>query len=93
MRLAAELGGKIGLVGAAHARAGRIAALGHEAVDHPVEDDIVVKAFLDQLADPLDMPGREIGAKPDDDVAAAVEAQNEDVLVVGHARISFCEAA
>ena len=50
VRLAAELGRQIGLVGAAHAGAGRVAALRHEAVDHAVEDDAVVKAFLGQLA-------------------------------------------
>ena len=50
VRLAAELGLEVGLVGAAHAGAGRVAALGHEAVDHAVEDDAVVEAFLGQLA-------------------------------------------
>ena len=84
MRLAAELGGEIGLVGAAHAAAGRIAALRHEAVDHPVEDDVVVKALLGQLRDARDMAGGEIGAQPDDDVAAAVESEDETVLAVGH---------
>ena len=84
MRLAAELGLEVGLVGAAHAGAGRVAALGHEAVDHAVEDDIVVKALLRQLPDPRDVAGREIGAQPDDDVAAAVEGEDEGVLIVGH---------
>ena len=93
VRLSGEFGRKIGLVGAAHAGAGRIAALRHEAVDDAVEDDVVVKALLGQLADPLDMLRGEIGAKPDDDVAAAVEAEDQSVLVVGHARVSFCGAA
>jgi hypothetical protein len=49
-----------------------------------VEDDAVVKALLDQLPDPRDMPGREIGPQADDDVAAAVEGKDQNVLVVGH---------
>ena len=63
-----------------------IAALGHEAVDHPVEDDAVVKAFAGQLADPRDMLRRKIGAEADDDVAAAVEGEDE---ILGHRCVSF----
>ena len=84
MRLATELGLEVGLVGAAHAAAGRIAALRHEAGDDAVEDDPVVKAFVGQLPDPRDMLRREIGAQPDDDVAAGVEVEDEMVGFVGH---------
>ena len=43
--------GMSGSLGAAHAGAGRIARLGHEAVDHAVEDDAVIEAGLGQLGD------------------------------------------
>ena len=92
VRLAAELGLEVGLVRAARAGAGRVAALGHEAVDHAVEDDAVVKAFLGQLADARDMAGREIGAQPDDDVAAAVEVEDQGVQFVGH-DVSIADSA
>jgi hypothetical protein len=84
VRLAAEFGRKVGLVGSPHAASRRIAALGHEAVDDAVEDDAVVETLLGQLLDAGDMARREIGAQPDDDVAAAVEGKDEGVLVVGH---------
>ena len=44
--LLGELGLDVGLVRAAHAGAGRVAGLGHEAVDHAVEDDAIVEAGL-----------------------------------------------
>jgi len=87
VRLAAELGGKVGLVGAAGAAAGGVAALRHEAVDHPMKDDLVVKAFVGQRADPRDVARREIGAQPDDDVAAAVEVEDQIAELVGHVRL------
>src|SRR5687768_18077326 len=82
--LAAELGPEVGLVGTAHAAPGRVAALGHEAGDDAVEDDPVVETFLDQLPYPGDVPGREIGPKLDDDVAAAAEVEDQGVELVGH---------
>ena len=90
MLLAAEFGRKVGLVRSAHASASRVAALGHEAVDHAVEDDVVVKAFLGEFADARDMAGREIGTRPDDDVAAAVEIEDQGVQFVGHGRLHCC---
>src|SRR3546814_3380615 len=51
MRLTAEFGGKIGLVRAAGAGAGLIAALRHEAGDDAVEDDAAVKAFAGEVAE------------------------------------------
>ena len=83
VRLAAELGLEVGLVGAAHAGAGRVAALGHEAGDDAVEDDAVVKAVVGQLGDPLDMAGREVGPQLDDDVAAGRKGEGQAVGV-GH---------
>ena len=48
VRLAREFGLEVGQVGAARAGPGRVAALGHEAGDHAVEGDAVVKAALGQ---------------------------------------------
>src|SRR3546814_11507337 len=71
MRFAAELGGPVGLVGAAHASAGRVAALRHEAVDDAVDDDAVRTFLPGELPDPPDTPGGGVGAQADDDVPAA----------------------
>src|SRR3546814_15060350 len=50
-----RLGGKfrlqVGLLRSAHAGARGIAALRHEAVDHPVKQNAVVKAFAGQFLD------------------------------------------
>ena len=64
-------------------RPGRIAALGHEAGDHAVERHAVVEAAAGELRDPLDVAGREVGAKLDDDVAAARKVEDK-AFVVGH---------
>ncbi len=84
MRRGAEFGLQVGLVGAAGAAPGRIAALRHEAGDDAVEDDAVVKAFRDQLADPRDVAGGKVRAQADDDVAAAIQVEDEGVEIVGH---------
>src|SRR5688500_15752713 len=84
MGLAAELGAKVGLGRAAGAGAGRIAALRHEAVDDPVEGDAVVKPLFGELANARDMAGGEIGPQADDDVAAAVEVEDQGIELVGH---------
>ena len=65
-----ELGRKVGLLGAAHAGAGRVARLGHEAVDHAVEDDAVIEAGLGQLGDLRHMLGRQVGPQRDGEGAA-----------------------
>jgi LysR family glycine cleavage system transcriptional activator len=57
-------------LGAAHAGAGRIAALRHEAGDDAVEDDAVIEAFAGEALDLIDMVGCEVGPQRDDDVAA-----------------------
>ena len=59
-----------GQVGAVIAGAGRVAALGHEAGDHAVEGNVVIKAAVGELGDPLDVAGRKVGPELDDDIAA-----------------------
>lgn len=81
MRLSVEFLRQIGLFRAAHARAGRATALRHEAWDHAMEGDAVVKSFARQFLDPRNMVWRKVGAKLDDNVAA-VEAEGE--CFVGH---------
>ena len=82
MLFLAELGLQVGLLRAAAAGAGRVAALRHEAGDDTVEDDAVVEARIRQIGDARDMAGSEIGAQLDGDVAA-VEGQGQG-LRVGH---------
>ncbi len=81
VRFRVEFGLEVGLVAAAHAGSGRVAALRHEARDHPVEHHAVIETFAGQFRDPLDMAGREIGAQLDDDIAAlsvaAVESEGQ----------------
>ena len=62
MLLFREFGGQL-LARTAGAGAGGIAALGHEALDHPVEDQTVIEALANQLLDALHMLGRQIGAQ------------------------------
>jgi len=65
------------------ARSGGIAALGHEAGDYAMEHHAVIEAAVGELCDALDVPGREVGAQLDDDVAAGREGKGEAVAV-GH---------
>ena len=76
MALGVEFGFEVGQFRSAHAGAGRIAALRHEAIDHAVEDHAVVEALARKLRNTLDMAGGEIGAEADDDIAG-VEGQGE----------------
>ncbi len=69
--LIVELGLQVWELAPAHAGAGGVAALRHEAGDNAVEHDAIIKAFARQRRDPLDMSRGEVGAKLDDDVAAA----------------------
>ena len=64
-----ELGGNVRQVRAAHAGAGGIAGLRHEAGDDAVEHDAVIELALHQLLDLRDVLGREIGPQANDDVA------------------------
>jgi hypothetical protein len=81
MRLAVELLRQVGQLAAAHAGAGRIAALRHEAGDDAVEHDPVVKALAGQLGDALDVQRRQVGAQADDDIAGR---QREGKGLIGH---------
>src|SRR3546814_6626746 len=74
----------IGLLRSAHAAAGRIAALRHEAGDDAVEDHAVVKAVAGKLLDPLDMAGRQIGAQSDNDIAAVQRDRKSTRLNSSH---------
>ena len=75
---------QIGQRTAAHAGAGRITALRHEAGDDAVENNAVVKAFAGELGDAFDVQRRQIGAQADDDVAGR---QRKGKGLVGHDRL------
>ena len=83
VRLLGEFRLEVAELGAAHAGPGRVAALRHEAGNHAVEGDAVVKAALGQRRDALDMVGRQVGPQLDDDVAAAGKGEGQ-AFGVGH---------
>ena len=83
MRLGIELGLEVRKVASAHSGAGRIATLGHEARDDPVEHHTIVEAVAGEAGDPLDMARRQVGAELDHDVAAAGKGQGKGIGV-GH---------
>src|SRR5262249_334892 len=75
------------LARAACAGAVRTAGLRHEALDHAMEYDAVVKPFAYQFLDARDMAGREIGSHFDGDCAfGGVEYQR--VLGICHGIVS-----
>jgi len=84
VRFGVEFGLEIGELTAAHAGAGGVAALGHEARDHAVELHAIVEAFAGKLGDPPDVAGGEIRAQLDHDVAAARKGKGEGLGRVGH---------
>ena len=55
----------------------------HEARDHAVKDNSVIEAAAGEIGDPLDVIGRKVGPKLDDDVAAGGEGEGQAVAV-GH---------
>ncbi len=61
--------GHLGLEVLCHVAVLDVAGLGHEAVDHAVEGDIVVGALLRQFLDARDVLRRNIGHELDDDRA------------------------
>jgi len=65
------------------AGAGRVAALRHEARDHPVEHHAVVKTAVGEVGDARNVARREIRPELDDDVAAGGEGEGQAVAV-GH---------
>ena len=80
--------GELGLdfrAGAAPAGAGRVAGLGHETVDHAMEDDPVVEALAHEFLDPRDVLGREIRPRLDH-YAPALEIEEKRVLGFGGER-------
>ncbi len=78
MRFCVEFCLQVRLLAAAHAGAGWIAALRHEAIDHAVEHHAIVKTFACQLGNPLDMPGRQVRAQLDNNIAG-IEGESEGV--------------
>ena len=86
MRFLVELGLQL-LAGTAGAGALRAAGLRHEAVDHAVEHDAVVKAFAHQFLDPGDMAGRQVGAHFDGDGALG-GFKNQSIFCISHALFS-----
>ncbi len=86
MRLAVEFGLQL-FAGAAGAGAMRAAGLRHEAVDHAVEHDAVVKSFAHQFLDPRDVTGGEIGPHLDRDRSLG-GFQDQSIFGVSHALFS-----
>src|SRR6185312_8821621 len=69
IRLLRKFGWQIGQFRSAHAGAGRIARLRHEAVDDAMPLEAIIKALGRQLLDTLDLLRREVGTKLNDDLA------------------------
>src|ERR1700694_5732865 len=86
MRLLVELGLEL-LAGAAGAGALRTAGLRHEAVDHPMEHDAVVKSLAHQFLDPGDMAGGKIGPHFDGDRSLR-GFEDQSIFGVSHALFS-----
>ena len=82
MRLPAELGLEVRQVGSARTGPARIAALRHEAWNHAVEHDAIVKAAVGEFGDALNVTRGKVRAKLDDDVATTRKAKGQ--AVVGH---------
>src|SRR3954463_2736381 len=69
MRLRAELGRQVRIARSARSGSLWTTGLRHETVDHAMEHDAVVEAFVDERLDALDVFGREVGPQLDHDVA------------------------
>src|SRR5882757_1534640 len=87
MRLLVELGLQL-LAGAAGAGTLRTTGLRHEALDHAVEDDAVVKALAHQFLDPGDVARGEIRAHLDRDRALG-GFEDQSIFGSSHARFSW----
>ena len=87
MRLLVELGLEL-LAGAAGAGALRAAGLRHEALDHAMEHDAVVKAFPHQFLDPRDMAGRQVGPHLDGDGPLG-GFEDQSIFGDSHARLLY----
>jgi len=77
------------LAGAAGAGALRATGLRHETVDDAVKHDAIVEAVAHQFLDARDMPGREVRAHLNNDLAFG-GLKRERVLSVGHVAFSAC---
>jgi hypothetical protein len=80
VRRIVEFGLEVGQLGAALPGARRVAGLGHEALDHAVEDDPVIEPLPHEGLDPLDMMGRPFGHQPDQHAPAVRQVEYEHVL-------------
>ena len=72
----------------AGAVAARVAGLRHEAVDHPMEDDPVIKALAHQRLDLRAGGRRQIGPHVDDDAARRHVEVNRIFQICRHRRAS-----
>src|SRR3954469_270972 len=82
MRLRAEFGRQVPVARPARSGGWGTPGLRHETVDHAMEHDAVVEAFVDERLDALDVFGREVGPQLDYDVAfGGLERQ---LFSVGH---------
>src|SRR5690606_13312674 len=89
MRFAGKLRREL-LARPAGAGAERAAGLRHEAVNHPVKDNAVIKALARQLLDARNMARRQIGTHFDDD-SAVLQFKIEGVFqVTGHRVSPLC---
>ena len=86
MRLLVEFGLQL-LAGAAGAGALRATGLRHEAFDHAMEHDAVVKSFAHQFLDPGDVARRQIGAHFDGDGTLG-GFKDQSIFGVSHALLS-----
>src|SRR5882724_9721424 len=86
MRFLVEFGLQL-LAGAAGAGAMRTAGLGHEAFDHAVEDDAVVKSLAHQFLDAGDMARGQIGAHFNGDGTPG-GLKDQSIFCISHARFS-----
>src|SRR3954465_2838468 len=82
MRFRAELGRQVRVARSARSGSLWTPGLRHEAVDHAMEYDAVVEAFVDQRLDALDVFGREVGPQLDHD--GAFGGLQRQLFSVGH---------
>src|SRR2546421_10922515 len=86
MRLFVEFALQL-LAGTAGAGALRTAGLSHEALDHAMEHDAIVKSFAHQFLDPRDMTRRKIGSHLDRH-GPLRGFKDQSIFGVSHARFS-----
>ena len=67
---------QIGELRSRHACASRVTALCHEAVEDAVEHNAIIKTFIGQRRNPLNMAGRKIGAELDGNFAS-IESKSQ----------------